>query len=524
MYAPGAVRTALTWWGVAASLCSPLPAQDEPPKFRSGIREVQVHVVVEGGRGNPIADLAADDFLVFDNGQPQHLTHFSVHSRGKLPQVGETLPRNTFSNRLVYKQQAPRGVTALLIDGFNSRFEDQHYAIRNAIQVLREIPLEERVAVYGLEMSGVRVIHDYTADTASLIRRLEKTGSLAALVAEEPGGAGTELAPLGAENGEAMQGRERNRIRLLHTLGALRAVAAHLRQLPGRKGIVWLTTGFGMEAVRNNPDDWYRAMTEINDANVAIYSIDTTGLRLLKGYSASIPATRNLPHPSAPRANSDNDVLKEAAGVTGGTAYESSNDLGKAIRQALDDAEGVYTLAYAPDHDRWNGEFRRIRVKARRGNLRLRHRNGYFADPSAGYDVPDREMALQIASLSPLEASGIGLTVQVTSYQANQAALTVVGRPESLTLHPEQDRWLGGFDVRVVQRSDQGHELDAFTNEVSLNMEESRYQRMHREDFIVTETISIHPDASELRISVCDHFSGNLGSVFVPVGQIHETP
>lgn len=56
-------------------------------------------------------------------------------------------------------------------------------------------------------------------------------------------------------------------------------------------------------------------------------------------------------------------------------------------------------------------------------------------------------------------------------------------------------------------------------------MEESRYERMQQEGFIVDETVRMLPEAAELRIAVCDHRSGALGSVFVPVagsGQVSQ--
>ncbi len=51
-------------------------------------------------------------------------------------------------------------------------------------------------------------------------------------------------------------------------------------------------------------------------------------------------------------------------------------------------------------------------------------------------------------------------------------------------------------------------------------MEERRYQRMLREGFVVTETVNLGPAAAELRISVCDHLTGTVGSVFVPVSAL----
>jgi hypothetical protein len=68
-----------------------------------------------------------------------------------------------------------------------------------------------------------------------------------------------------------------------------------------------------------------------------------------------------------------------------------------------------------------------------------------------------------------------------------------------------------------VQRTAEGRELDAFTNEITLNMEQERYERMRQEGFVVNETVAILPETAELRIAVCDHLSDALGSVFIPI-------
>ena len=47
-----------------------------PPVIRINVNLVQVDAVVTDSRGNPVTDLKADDFEVFQDGKPQVITNF----------------------------------------------------------------------------------------------------------------------------------------------------------------------------------------------------------------------------------------------------------------------------------------------------------------------------------------------------------------------------------------------------------------------------------------------------------------
>src|ERR1035438_4601280 len=51
----------------------------ETPTFRTGVAEVRVDVQVNDGKRN-IQDLTKDDFLLYDNGRPVVIQHFSQSS------------------------------------------------------------------------------------------------------------------------------------------------------------------------------------------------------------------------------------------------------------------------------------------------------------------------------------------------------------------------------------------------------------------------------------------------------------
>ena len=74
-------------------------------------------------------------------------------------------------------------------------------------------------------------------------------------------------------------------------------------------------------------------------------------------------------------------MMISMAEQTGGQAFIESNDLDTALERASGDLASTYTLAFRPSHDRWNGEYRQLRVRLKRKGLKTRHRPGYVATP-----------------------------------------------------------------------------------------------------------------------------------------------
>jgi len=129
-----------------ASLCALGMAgvAQEPPTLRVTTHLVQINLVVHDKKGQPVADLTRDDFVLVDQGQPQKISIFSVDSGRPLPAPGRAaaakpaaLPPNYFSNRLERPSGTPSSATVILFDGLNTRFEDQACARSELVKFLQ---------------------------------------------------------------------------------------------------------------------------------------------------------------------------------------------------------------------------------------------------------------------------------------------------------------------------------------------------------------------------------------------------
>src|SRR6266536_207810 len=94
------------------------------------------------------------------------------------------------------------------------------------------------------------------------------------------------------------------------------------------------------------------------------------------------------------------DTMAILANRTGGRAYYNTNDLTRAIHEAIDDAQVNYVLGYYPAHNKWDGKFHQVKVQVNRKGIDLRYRLGYFAFAETPRDKEDRMTALKEASWS----------------------------------------------------------------------------------------------------------------------------
>lgn len=501
--------------------------------FRTETRLVEVPVVVVDKKtGKPVADLTVSDFELMENGKKQEIEFFTLDVSRKLgitqpPEAAR--PRESgrvFTNR-GSSEATPAPLVAVLIDGFNARFEERYYAARAASEVIESSAVGARWGLYLLSGHGIRVLHDYSDNTESLVRRLRElrdANGPAAILND----AGESVDRLGGRTGSPVlaipnqASRHEFYLRMLTTLWALRGIAHHLSGLPGRKSLIWLTAGLSLNSIIGLDSSlWYRTLDMLNDANVAVYAVDSAGVRTNQNFLAERPTGRTLPGPIFNRPNMDTHVLLGIAESTGGRAFLGSNDLAKAVRSAVADSEVVYRLAYRPSHGKWQGRYVPLRVRVKRRGVEVRHRAGYVARPLDELKEMDRDRVLEDVIVSPLDALGIELSVRVESPtgEDNQEETTVIVKAAagSVTLVRREERYIGKFDVRFAQRTADGQVLEDFTDEVPLDLTEEDALRTQVEGFAYRRRIDLMPGVESLRIALLDGASGRVGSVLAPV-------
>lgn len=504
------------------------------PPLKVTSRVVQVNVIVQNKNGQPVTGLTKNDFTVLDQGQPQTLASFSEQSNKVTATLASVAASpNSFSNRYQERFGSAPSASVILIDSLNMLGNNSQPSRNNMTAVraqvakfLKQMQPRDRVALYFVS-DRIYIVHDFTDDAAELLQAMDIIPHLQQdqLNATPP----MDFAPGAVNTGSMMAGdsgaaaaiqisaqfNAMNRIE--QTLAMLEAIGNHLAGFPGRKNLIWLTAGFpfkiggGLLGGTPGPEkksydvEVEKAARTLSNANVAIYAIDARGL------------TVGQPDPQT--VNS----MTVLADRTGGRLFRNTNDFGGAIRTAIDDSRVSYVLSYYPNHNKWNGDFREIKVRVNRPGVEIRARRGYLATPDVAVSPKSKEEIMVDAAKNPIESATLGMDVQVDSV-ANPDARRIKAQirldPAQLQLTKMDDHWTDSVDVKWVQVDSFGRVLSSTSQSLNLNIPHADYENVLSKGLTFSGDVNLVKDAADIRIVVRDSGNGSVGTVNISIDRL----
>ncbi len=378
------------------------PPGQRPPTFKTGINFVRVDVIVSDDKGNPILDLKAEDFSVFEDGRPQRVETFSVVKIDPLDQTegpGNPEIRNSGDE----EREAARPEVRLFV----ILLDDYHVRRGNDMAVRK--PLIEFIQNQLAPADMVAVMYPLTPVNDILFTR-SRSRLISAIQNFE--GRKFNYVPRNAfeERYSQYPAATVERIRNQVTMSALKAAAVRMGGLrEGRKSIIFVSEGFtsalppqlqdpnvsfpGMgNRNRRNPQaenderynmatmsDMFAEMRDVFDTanrqNTSIYAVDPRGLG---AFEYNINEGVGLVQDSA-HLKSSIDTLYTLANNTDGRAIVNRNDLASGMKQIIRDSSGYYLLGYTSSRAPTDGKFHEIKVTVKRRGVDVRARKGYWA-------------------------------------------------------------------------------------------------------------------------------------------------
>lgn len=491
---------------------------------------VQVGVVVHHG-SEALPNLTKDNFQVFDNGKEQPIAAISggvIHTAGEANPNAAKGAVAVFSNRV---EKAAPGLTVVLLDALNTPPNELTNAKSQVVRCLEQLEGNNSIALYALN-GKLLVLHDFTENTGHLKEVLAKYRSGLPVfdldpsrsgLSDNPATAGTPLGRMARDaNTELSALYARERVQM--TIAAIKAIAIHLRTIPGRKNLIWISASFPVSighvgGNRDNLREETRSVGQLlTDADVAVYPVHTAGLAVVRS------ADTNARAPRRAGANTGGPVLPESmqmlADKTGGKAFFGTNDLGAAVAKALSDSEGSYTIGFYPPEETLDGKFHELKVRVNVRGVEVRARRGYFATPELTLTPEQRQARLNEAVASPFEATGIQMKVRLDSAgEANPGKLRlIVGIDLSgLSLASHGDHRVGGVEMMLVQRSDDGRRLQSSDEDIKLDLPPDEFKRMSTDGLVLVKYVEPAAGLYQLRVYLLDANSGTLGSVYAAV-------
>jgi VWFA-related protein len=371
----------------------------EQTTFSTRVDLVVVPVVVRDLNGHAVGYLTKEDFRLFDKGQLQTISRFSVEKA-----AGETtrVETATATARGVAPSHdlstggsaaTPTRFVAYVFDDLHIAFEDlvqvRAAAVKHLTETLRPT---DRTAIYTTSGGGAL---DFTGDRDKLAEAANRVSWKARVRADDCPpmtfysgdriqnyNDRDELAVAAAnvmkcehitavrpaeEVARAVAARElaHGESDLKQTLGVLKDVVRRLSSAPGERTIVLISPGFPVTT------DYRLGVAELMDrairARVIISTLSPRGVPVLN---------RRL---ERNQIFEEEGVLADVADGTGGTFFHNNNDNGEGLRRTAAVPEFIYLLGFSPLDLKYDGSFHTVKVALKPKNLAMQARLGYFA-------------------------------------------------------------------------------------------------------------------------------------------------
>jgi len=477
-------------------------AQEQPPRFRTGINVIQIDATVLDRDGKPVRGLTESEFTVLENGRPQRLIGLSEvvlpdPVEPSTPWLRDVVPD-------VADNQGPEGRLLVLV--LDDAMLPPDPAILKASKDIARGAIErmgpaDRMAVVFTRDN--RNAQDFTADRSKLQNAIERTSIGFMFAAGTPSRHFYEA-----------------------SIGTLRLVAEALRKVPyRRKAIVYVSVGVpvdydrvGRESLRGIGDTSISGglLDRVRDvfgqalwSNTAIYSFDPSGLGGLEAFAATRPKVQ-IGDPRRFRW-----FLEDVAENTGGRATLQTNGYGHGLNRMFEETSSYYLLGYESTSDPDDGKFRRVEVRTSRAGASVRARTGYFArrdrDERRKRDAsPSTTLAIaDVIPRSDLPIQAVAAPFAVSG--AKDAAIAIVvrlrhGGPQT-GLQQQVELLVAAFDHDGRQRRSQSQSVGVRLREGEHT--ETTYELLTR--------IDLRPGRYSVRIGAHNTAIDKSGSVFVDI-------
>src|SRR6266540_3443475 len=539
-----------------------VPDQEEVISVKTNL--VNIDVLVKDKKGKYISDLKAEDFVVFENGVRQSVEYFDPpligdKETGRLSVTGEATPRSP--------GDMPRNIISLVLDGQTTDLTNlKHVGEGTRKYIQEQISDSDSVALFAVA-SELQLLEPFTQDKAKLISAVDKAYAVSTssknfdqrdtteniarlredLKRSEPVGAITTAAA-GSTAAQAMiASRVLQQYVQLRTvlavqqsrpiLAALAAVCEAQRAIPGKKTLVLFSQGFVAPAVL----DWQVQSTIdiANRANVAIYIIDSAGLREggtnsgalvasspLAGISGIISQEQRIQAVGGETVfdsvrheglNREHDILYRIAGDTGGKFIKGSNDIAQGLGRIDQEIRSRYTLAYRSTDPNFDGGFRKLKVEVRRPEAQVISRSGYYA--IAHEDIvplsPGEKRLL--ANFAETEANTtLPMFVELSSFRSREGLYTV---PVSIEVPPagvkfgrEGNKELLRLDIFGVIRNAQDKILSRLGGSFDVALSPKQYESIISNNIFYRQDLELPPGSYNVDLAFRDRLSGKIAA------------
>ena len=512
--------------------------------IRVGVKEVRLDAVAVDANGRQITDLTADDFEIFQDGQPQKIvSSIYIADRPALPENKAASPegsRATQSTPAPAPLQPAVGRTIVfLIDDLSMSFQDLHFA-RMCLQkfVQTQMQTGDRIAIVQTT-KGNSGLQRFSSDKEELFARIADLGwSL-------------NLHPEGASQFAA----------LAYGLRALRDVA-------GRKFLFLISTQVMLPEKIENDTVFNKLADEALRAGVVVHTLDIlgginnqfiVGTDIYKNandramdaevrplYGSISPNMESIPSPGEIAQAKNLDRIDAAFGPkqaeigrtqakeritnresplsqkTGGLFLTGSNFFLNGIGAAEGEMRGYYLISYVPPAETFDSQslktYHKVRIKVKRSGITVRTRDGFYGNTDALRET--EQNPLMNAIFSPYRYGDLKLQMASGFVHAPQSGYLLrawlLMDGQRLGVMDEKDgRHFISLEAVAATTDIYGSVQDSGTTKIGFRVNDREIQSIRTNGIRFFLSLAVkEPGARYLRIAVKDNASGAIGSAY----------
>ena len=546
-------------------LAVPCAAQDdEVVRVKSNL--VNIDVLVKDKKGKYVADLKAEDFTVFENGVQQKIEFFDAPLIGSTRRT--TTPGGDVRTDPSDPASNPRNYVILVLDSQTTDVTNLKQVREGTIKYVREQITDDDVVALLSVTNNLQLLHPFTQDKAKLIAALENIGVRStsknfeqADLAENIDRLRGELNMVNTTPSSAITspgaGSSAARIMIMRTmlaqfiklrtalslqqsrpiLAALGAICEGLRTIPGKKTLVLFSQGFVTPAVL----DWQVQSTIdiANRANVAIYIIDSAGLRASAPNTTALGTNSPLSGISAAQSQEqriravggetvfdtarqegltrEHDILYRISGDTGGRFLKGNNDIGQGLERINQEIHARYTLAYRSTNQNFDSSFRKVKIDVRRPDTQIISRSGYYAIPPEEIVLlspADKKLFDNFAALQ--SNPGMPVSISVSHFRWRDGMyvvpLAIELPPEAVQVERKGEKRLMQLEVLGILKGTPDKTLSRLGGNFDVSLTAEQYQTIVSNNIYYRQDLLLTPGDYTIDLIVRDRQSGKTSA------------
>ncbi len=542
--------------------------------FTSNSELVMVPVQVLDHNGSPVHGLKKEDFVLNSDGNPQPIAIFEEMRASSIPAPPSRVPvpprliaanppppvPAKFTN--LPETGIPQQLNILAIDTVNTPIRLQEWSRQQIIHYLQANPPGQPIELIAITPGGVRQLHPFTTDTAALIAAIKKLRTGFTRQDEQP-----PLMSRMDRTGKIdsytsmvneLQERQTEEIAAganatYATLHDFEEIAWAYSAIPGRKTVMWLTTGFpiqqmvptgqsmighGLTASGSLPHSsgmrlsnellpaFQRAFTALNKSNVVVYPVDVQGLPMDDMWDVTMPSSLFI-HPEfshmspnliPDRSAEDRDGMKELAHRTGGRTCTAGNNVSFCLQEALTESSDYYLLAFYVSQQKRKTGWHKLKVNLNVDHGEVRSRNTYYLRPLGIPPQREQEEDLRGAISASVDYTGILFDVQPGTRPDSgkgPIAFKVSVPSTSILMLPGEDKL--SFDIISIPLTKNGTPMGKQWRIVKLEMNPETAQKALEKGWNLFNSLSDDGSPTAVKVVIRDNGTGRIGSVTFPV-------